>query len=917
MPLAPATRLGPYEILQSIGAGGMGEVYRARDTRLERIVAVKILPAHLSADPLQKQRFEREAKTISSLNHPHICTLYDVGRQDGVDFLVMECVEGETLHKRLEKGALPLEQVLKFGAQIADALDKAHRAGIVHRDLKPGNIMITPTGAKLLDFGLAKPAAPASGMTLTVAATQTTPVTQEGMVVGTFQYMSPEQIEGKELDGRSDIFSLGAVLYEMLTGQGAFPGRSQLSVASAILEKEPTPISSLKPLTPPSLDHAIRRCLMKEPERRWQSPADLAAELEWVAEAVSQAGVQAPSVLPRKPRTWLGWVSTAVLAVALIAIVAILYRATRPVPAPLMRFSVDLGGEVVEPGWGSGMAISPDGSQLVFVSHGQNEPQRLFLRALESDKATPLQSTENARAPFFSPDGQWVAFFADGKLKKIATKGGVPVTLCEAPSTRGGTWGDDGNIIFAPSNRSTLFRVSAAGGAAQPVTELRGEWTDRFPQLLPGAKAFLFTSCRTLDFETCAIEAQFLSAGQRKVLVQGGYYGRYAASGHLLYVHQGAVMAAPMDITRLELTGPASPVLEDVDSNLGTGAAHFDFSRSGTLVYISGKARPQNRSLFWMDASGHLTPLGTAPLRTYQQIRVSPDGKLLALVLAESSQNHLWIYDWERERFYRLTFLNGNSENPVWTPDSKHLVFSSDAQAPGPGIYWIRADGAGEAQRLLEGGNLIPRTFSPGGERLAYDAWGAGGGASLSWTLPVNTSDPNHPKIGNPEKFLGSVGSRPTFSPDGRWVAYTTAESGTPQIYVRPFSGSEGRWLLSSGGSGQDMGFTGPASGEGGFNAFWSPNGRELLYTNLEGRIMLVNYTAKGDTFSANPPRLWSTRRVSVMYSPLMANLDLAPDGKRFAVILPTGQDAEPQPQTHVVFLLNFFDELRRRAPSQ
>jgi len=815
MALALGTKLGPYEIVALLGAGGMGEVYRALDARLERSVALKILPAHFSCDPVRKQRFEREAKIISRLNHPHICVLHDIGSQDGIDYLVMECVEGESLAKRLEKGSLPLDQVFKYGAQIADALDKAHRSGVVHRDLKPGNIMITPTGAKLLDFGLAKPAAPASGMTLTAAATQTTPVTQGGMLVGTFQYMSPEQIEGKELDGRSDVFSLGAALYEMLTGQRAFPGKSQLSVASAILEKEPAPISSLKPLTPPSLDHAIRRCLMKEPERRWQSAADLAAELEWVAETVSQAEVQATSVLPRKLRTRLGWVSTAVLAVALVAAVAILYRATRPAPAPLMRFSVDLGGEVVEPGWGSGIAISPDGSQLVFVSHGPNEPQRLFLRALESDKATPLQSTENARAPFFSPDGQWVAFFSDGKLKKIATKGGVPTTLCEAPSTRGGSWGEDGNIIFAPSNRSALFRVSAAGGTAQPVTELRGEWTDRFPQLLPGAKAFLFTSCRALDFETCAIEVQFLSTGQRKVLVQGGYYGRYVTSGHLLYVHQGAVMAAPMDIKRLELTGPASPVLEDVESNLGTGSAHFDFSRSGTLVYISGKARPQNRSLFWMDASGHLTPLGTALLRTYQQIRVSPDGKLLALALAESSQNHLWIYEWARERFYRLTFLNGNSENPVWTPDGKHLAFSSDAQDPGPGIYWIRADGAGEARRLLDGANLIPRTFSPSGERLAYDAWGAGGGASISWTLPVDTSDPDHPKIGKPEKFLASVGARPTFSPDGRWVAYTTAESGTPQIYVRPFSGSGGRWLVSSGGAVRTRGSRGPPVAKG------------------------------------------------------------------------------------------------------
>jgi serine/threonine-protein kinase len=897
----------------------MGEVYRARDTRLERTVAIKILPSQFSSDPVRKQRFEREAKTISNLNHPHICVLHDVGHQDGIDYLVMECVEGETLAKRLERGPLLLEQVLRYGAQIADALDKAHRAGIVHRDMKPGNIMLTGTGAKLLDFGLAKPAVPIlTGATLT-AASQPSPVTAEGIVVGTFQYMSPEQIEGKELDGRSDIFSLGAVLYEMLTGQRAFQGKSQLSVASAILEKEPPPISSIKPMTPPALDHAVRRCLMKEPERRWQSAADLAAELQWIVEPGSQAGEQASLILPRKPRLRLGWAVAAALALALIATFATIYRATRRIPAPLMRFSVDLGNEVAEIGWGSGVAISPDGSQLVFVSHGPNEPQRLFLRTLEGAEATSIQGTENPRAPFFSPEGQWLAFFADGKLKKIATKGGVPTTLAEAPSTRGGSWGDDGNIIFAPSNRSPLFRVSSAGGAARPVTELKGEWTDRFPQVLPGANAFLFTSCQSFDFEACTVEAQSPSTGERKVLVHGGYYGRYTGSGHLLYVHQGALFAAPMDLKRLELNGAASPVLEDVSNSVGTGAAHFDFSRSGTFVYIPGRAWAQNRSLFWMDESGHLTPLGTAP-RAYQAIRVSPDGTLLALVVNESSQKHLWIYQSARERFYRLTFLNGNAENPVWTPDSKHVVFSTDAQTPGPGIYWIRADGAGEPQRLLEGANLIPRSILPGGQGLAYDSPGVGIGNSVSWTLPLDAADPDRPKVGKPEKFVASMGARPTFSPDGKWVAYMTSESGTPQIYVRPFPGTEGRWLVSSGGSTQEAGLVGPSSGEGGFYAFWSPKGRELFYTNLEGRVMVVSYVARGGTFSASQPRLWSPRRLwpsSGFSGASTSTIDLAPDGKRFAVILPAGQEAEPAPQTHVVFLLNFFDELRRRVPVQ
>src|SRR6266852_2091645 len=416
MPLAPGTKLGPYEITTPLGAGGMGEVYRARDTRLERTVAIKILPAQLSSDPVRKQRFEREAKTISGLNHPHICVLYDVGHQDGMDYLVMECVEGETLAKRLEKGPLPLEQVLRFGMQTADALDKAHRSGVVHRDLKPGNIMLTGTGAKLLDFGLAKPVAPlASAATITAAATRQSPVTEQGTIVGTFQYMSPEQVEGKELDGRSDIFSLGAVLYDMLTGRRAFEGKSQLSVASAILEKEPAPIGSVKPLTPPALDHAIRRCLAKETERRWQSAADLAGELQWIAEAGSQAGVPAPLVSRRKVRDRLAWSVAALLAVALAPVAFLHLREKPPAPPAPVRFQIP-------PPEKSGIEyfkLSPDGRLLAFTTD-----RRLWIRSLDTLQALPLLGTEGASKMFWSSDSQFIAFFAQGKLKKIAVSGG-------------------------------------------------------------------------------------------------------------------------------------------------------------------------------------------------------------------------------------------------------------------------------------------------------------------------------------------------------------------------------------------------------------------------------------------------------------------------------------------------------------
>src|SRR5882724_3192532 len=446
MPLSPGVRLGPYEILDAIGAGGMGEVYRAKDTRLDRTVAIKILPAHLSSDPVRKQRFEREAKTISSLNHPNICVLHDVGQQDGIDYLVMECIEGETLSKRLEKGALPLEQVLKHGMQIADALDKAHRSGVVHRDLKPGNIMLTPTGAKLLDFGLAKPAARLSSAVTLTAATRNSPVTEQGTIVGTFQYMSPEQIEGKELDGRSDLFSLGAVLYEMVTGQRAFQGKSQLSVASAILEKEPTPISTVKPMTPPALDHAIRRSLAKEVDKRWQSAADLAGELQWIAEAGSQAGIPAPVVSQRKLRESLAWSVAALLAVGLAPVALLYFREKPPTSAAPVRFQIPVPGNTT---LGPYLKLSPDGRKLAFLAG-----VRLWVHFLESGESRDLTDAEGS--PFWSPDSRYIGYASENKIKKIEASGGPPQTVAELSSFwSGGAWNQDGVIVFG--TQSGLF----------------------------------------------------------------------------------------------------------------------------------------------------------------------------------------------------------------------------------------------------------------------------------------------------------------------------------------------------------------------------------------------------------------------------------------------------------------------------
>src|SRR5947209_4548631 len=500
MSLASGTRLGPYEVLTPLGAGGMGEVYRARDTRLDRIVAVKILPSHLSDNVTLRQRFEQEAKAISSLNHPHICILHDVGHQDGTAFLVMEYLEGETLAKLLERGRLPLAQILEHGVEIADALDRAHRQGIVHRDLKPGNIMLTKSGAKLLDFGLAKAAVPlTTGATLTAAATRTTPVTQQGAIVGTFQYMSPEQIEGKELDGRSDIFSLGAVLYEMLTGQRAFQGKSQLSVASAILEKEPAPISTIKPLTPPALDRAIRRCLAKDPEDRWQTARDLLLELKWIAEGFLQAALAPLGATKGIVARWQRILLWGVVSLLLAAVTGFAIWSLKPsLPRPITRAVITLPlGQRLAALDQPAVALSPDGTRLAYAAV-QGGTQQLYLRAMDSLEARPIPGTEGAVYPFFSPDGQWLGFFAGQKLKKVSVSGGAVVTLADAMIPRGASWSGQGMIAFGPMQVSAVQQVTDAGGAAQPLTHLeKGEVSHRLPDFLPGGKAMLFAFAPT------------------------------------------------------------------------------------------------------------------------------------------------------------------------------------------------------------------------------------------------------------------------------------------------------------------------------------------------------------------------------------------------------------------------------------
>jgi len=882
MPISPGTHLGPYKILAPIGAGGMGEVYRARDTKLDRDVAIKVLPAALAQDPERLARFEREAKVLAALNHPNIAQIYGLEQRA----LVMELVEGETL-----KGPLPIETALNYAKQIADALEAAHEKGITHRDLKPANIMITPTGVvKVLDFGLAavtQPSAASEGDRAN-SPTLTMRATQAGMIMGTAAYMSPEQAAGKPVDKRADIWSFGVVLWEMLTGQQLFTGETVSHVLAAVLTKDPDPS-----LLPAAVRSVVTKCLRKDPRRRWRDIGDVRLALE-------EGGTESPSKADSRPAPKLSWAIGATV-LALIAAIALLgwWRATRPVEHPLMRMSVDLGPDAVA-GLRTTLAISPEGTRIVFPMRGADGKQQFATRLLDQATPTSLPGTENAADPFFSPDGQWIGFFADAKLKKISVLGGAAVTLCDAPNMRGGSWGEDGYIIAALNVAAGLSRIPEVGGSPQPLTKLsQGVTGHRWPQVLPGASAVLFTASTSVtQFDDANIQAFSLKTGEIKPLVRGGYFGRYlrtnGSTGHLVYVHEGVMFAVPFDPVKLELRGAAVPVLEDVAGDTSGGGGQLDFSRAGMFAYRSGGSSPQGYPVVWLDSSGKTQPL-VATLGIYNSPRFSPDGQRLALAMSSAKGRDVYIYDRQRDSMSRLTFTS-QGNNPLWAPDGKHIVFWSASS-----LWWIRADGAGEPQRLLESKNqLFPNSFSPDGRRFVYHEITPETKAD-SWTLPLDLSDPEHPKPGKPELFLRTPFNEgaAVFSPDGRWLSYASDESGRPEVYVRPFPGPGGKWQISA---------------TGGFYSFWSRDGRELYYAGSDNRIMVVDYTAKSDSFAARKPRVWSDTQVRPAVQGFPP-LDMAPDGKRFA-ILPRNDPTEAQGGSlHVTFLLNFFDELRRRVP--
>ncbi len=924
MGLAAGARLGSCEVTGSLGAGGMGEVYRARDTRLNREVAIKVLPELFATDPERLARFEREAQVLASLNHPHIAQIYGLEESGSVRALIMELVDGETLADLIARGPVAPDQALPIARQISEALEAAHDAGIIHRDLKPANIKVRPDGTvKVLDFGLAKAFDPvASGPAVGVqnSPTVTSPMmTGRGIILGTAAYMAPEQARGRPVDKRADIWAFGVVLYEMLTGERAFNGDDPSDVLAAVLRQD-IDWTKLPPSTPASIRRLLQRCLERDPKRRLRDigEARIAVE-EALAHPENQAEARAaglPALAP--PPFWrrvMPWALAGALGMAL-ALVLVRWVTWRQIPPTVLpaKLSVEIGADTslatgggAFAGGGAGAAVlSPDGALLVFVGQkGIGELTQLYTRRLDQLEASPLSATEGARDPFFSPDGQWIGFFAGGKLKKIAISGGAAITLCDAPAGRGGSWADDGTLFVALDARVGLSRVPSAGGSPAPLTKLdsaAAEITHRWPQALPDAKAVMFTTSRTVgtgDFEEANIVVQSLPDGPRKVVQRAGYYGRHLPSGHIVYMHEGTLFGVPFDLERLEPTGPSVPVLEGVSTVPSNGTAQFAFSASGTFVFVRGPSLRSLAPIYLMDRDGKTQQLRAVPA-AFNNPRFSPDGRLLALDRRAGGQRDVWVYEWERDRMVRLTF-DSTAIGPVWTPDGRRIAYAS-ARGDGstPNVYWQRSDGTGETGRLTESKNRqYPTSWHPAGKFLAYDEDSAETLRDIM-ILPIEGDEVSGWKPGKATAFLRTpfVEREAVFSPDGRWVAYVSLESGPPEVYVRPFPGPGGKWQIST---------------AGGIQPTWSRNGKELAY-RANQTLMVASYAADGDSFRAEKPRPLPGR--VPLREPDSRQFDLHPDGQRFAVLKVPDDQLEVR-QDKVVFILNFFDEMRRIVPGK
>jgi eukaryotic-like serine/threonine-protein kinase len=881
MTLIAGSRLGPYEVIAAIGAGGMGEVYRARDTRLDRAVALKVIAGLAASAPDIQQRFEREARTISQLNHPHICALYDVGREAPagaavpVDFLVMELIEGETLAARLERGALPVEQALRIAIQIADALAAAHRRGIVHRDLKPGNIMLTKAGAKLLDFGLARSVAPAVAPGASALPTTPANLTAQGTILGTFQYMAPEQLEGQEADARADIFSFGTVLYEMITGRLAFEGRSHAALISAIMGAEPPRVTAVQPLAPPMLDYAVSRCLAKDPDERWQSAQDLGAELRRIAGLAS--GIEPPvsgaaPAVARRRRVPLAWGVAALMTLAAAGLAGWSAVGPRP-PAGPLHLAIPLAPA---DGLGGRFALSPDGQRLAFVGLREGRPH-LFVRALGSPEATLLTSAPiGAGGPVFSPDGRWIAFAVGGKLWKIAVAGGTPIQLAGGATGRP-AWGANGIIVFENTRRG-LSSVPEGGGEPAVVTEPGSapELAHYAPWLMPDGRTLLYTVRRSDSDWDQGLElvAQPLAGGARTRLADGAS-PIYLASGHLVFERAGTVYAGPFDARALRFTADPEPIVENLASQLTNPL--LSVAQNGTVAYVSARDSGIGAGLLTLvDPHGVSKPLPFPPQR-YADPRLSPDGRRVAVHIFEEGREN-YVADLERGTLMRLTVDPGEDETPVWTPDSRAIVYTSTRTNHERAIFRRMADGSAAEELLWTGkGHAHLGGFTPDGRTLVLAMAEQSHFDLMTLTIGETTLAPLLATRANE--------TEPALSPDGRWLAYVSDETGRAEVYVQPYPKLDGRW---------------PISTTGGREPVWSRDGRRLYY-RAGGKLMAVEVTATPAFSVSAPAPLFDDPFLSTM-GEAHTCYDATPDGRLLMVARAGGGDGQP---VHVKLMLN------------
>jgi len=858
MDLTPGTRLGAYEILDLLGAGGMGEVYRARDTRLDRTVAIKVLQAGPALTEEVRQRFEREARVISSLNHPHICTLFDVGHEDGIEYLVMEHLEGESLADRLTRGPVPLPELLKIALEIADALDRAHRQGLIHRDLKPGNIMLTRSGAKLLDFGLARATGLGPAATTLSSPTMSRPLTAEGTIVGTFQYMSPEQLEGKEADARSDLFSFGAVLYEMATGRRAFEGKSQASLIAAILRETPRPIAAFDPLAPPALERTILRCLEKEPDDRYQTARDVLLDLKWISEAGSRAGVAAPVAARRKSRERGAWVLAGAGGLTALGLAAALFLNKSPKPEPI-RFLIPAPAEVRVM---NTPKVSPNGKFIAYNAIDSTGTQLIWVRPLGSLMAQTLPGTQNAQRPFWSPDSRFLGFMADQKLKKIAIDGGPPQTLCMSNSNGDGTWSSKGMILFDGTATDSIRMVSAAGGtpvAVSTIDRARGENGNAWPQFLPDGRHFLFLALTEKSDESI-LKIGDIQSKKSTVLAKGNFTRmQYVPPGYVLSARDRALLAQRFDPGSLKFTGDAFPVADDVAAGGGDPSnAEFSASENGILVFRGGPSG-QTR-LVWVDRSGHeLQQIGEPGIYSGQAL--SPDGHQVAIEVTRGASPDIWILDGTRGVSTRFTFNPAIDAWPVWSPSGDRLVFAS-ARVGSPGI-WMKGSSGARPESLFfpSSTEMGPCDWSRDGKYLACLKRGPKSDWDV-WILPTSGAEKPYPFAASEFREWD-----PRFSPDGRWLAYSSNESGRREVYIQPFPSGGGKWQVST---------------QGGRDPMWRSDGKELYFLSPGGRLMSVDVQSAAGLQLGIPKVLMTGLIIDT--NPIGHNYSVASDGQRFLI---------------------------------